>query len=69
MPSKIVNELDALVPRQHATRADAVRVALETYLYTLACERDADRYAQVPLADTELDFADDPDAWSVTPSW
>lgn len=69
VPSEVIRELDALVPQVHATRAEAVRVAVETYLYRLACERDAERYAHVPLGDTELALADDPDAWSATPSW
>lgn len=69
MPSEIIVELDALVPQVHATRAEAVRAAVQAYLYQVACERDAERYAQVPFDDTELALADDPDAWSATPSW
>jgi hypothetical protein len=69
VPSEVIVELDALVPEVHATRAEAVRVAVQTYLYGLACERDAERYAHVPLGDTELSLADDPDAWSATPAW
>lgn len=69
VPNEIVSELDALVPQVHATRAEAVRVAVETYLYRLACERDAERYADEPLDGAELALADDPEAWSATPSW
>lgn len=69
MPSEVISELDALVPELHATRAEAVRAAVQSYLYRLACERDAQRYADTPLADAELELADDPDAWSATPSW
>ena len=69
VPTELVSELDALVPQLHATRAEAVRAAVETYLYRLACERDAQRYADRPLDDAELALADDPDAWTVTPSW
>ncbi len=45
----LVEELDALVPEVHPTRAEAVRAAVESYLYRLACERDAERYAELPL--------------------
>ncbi|MGH3931168.1 MAG: ribbon-helix-helix domain-containing protein [Pseudonocardiaceae bacterium] len=69
MPSEIIRELDALVPELHATRTEAVRAAIQTYLYRLACERDAQRYANTPLDDTELALADSPEAWSATPSW
>lgn len=69
MPSEVVSELDALVPGLHGTRAEAVRAAVQAYLYHLACERDAQRYANTPLDDAELALADSPDAWSATPSW
>lgn len=69
MPTEVISELDALVPHMHATRAEAVRAAVDAYLYRLACERDAERYAHQPLDDTELILADDPDAWSGTPTW
>lgn len=69
MPSDVITELDALVPQVHATRAEAVRAAVHAYLYRLACERDVQRYANTPLDDAELALADDPDAWSATPSW
>lgn len=65
----LVDELDALVPEVHATRAEAVRAAVESYLYRLACERDAQRYAELPLTDDELVLADDEDAWKSTPAW
>lgn len=69
LPSKVISELDALVPELHATRAEAVRAAVQAYLYRLACEHDAQRYANIPLDDAELALADSPDAWSATPSW
>jgi Arc/MetJ-type ribon-helix-helix transcriptional regulator len=69
VPNELVEALDGLVPERHATRAEAVRAAVEGYLYRIACERDAQRYAEEPLTDTELALADDPDAWSATPSW
>ncbi|MCA1671585.1 MAG: ribbon-helix-helix domain-containing protein [Actinobacteria bacterium] len=69
MPRELVSGLDALVPEVHATRAEAVRQAVQGYLYRLACERDAQRYANSPLDDAELALADSPDAWSATPSW
>jgi hypothetical protein len=46
-----------------------VRRALELYLYRLACERDAERYEQVPLGEEELALADDERGWSETPAW
>ena len=69
MPNELVEALDRLVPERHATRAEAVRAAVEAYLYRVACERDAQRYAAKPLTNDELALADDPDAWSATPSW
>ncbi|CAN5916680.1 hypothetical protein BH23ACT10_BH23ACT10_08660 [soil metagenome] len=69
VPNELVTALDTLVPERHATRAEAVRAAVESYLYRIACERDAQRYADQPLADTELALADDPDTWSATPPW
>ncbi len=69
MPSEVISELDALVPEVHPTRADAVRAAVQAYLYHLACERDAQRYANAPLDDVELALTDHPEAWSATPSW
>ncbi|MBA2317936.1 MAG: ribbon-helix-helix protein, CopG family [Euzebyales bacterium] len=69
VPNELVEALDRLVPERHATRAEAVRAAVEDYLYRVACERDAQRYAEQPLTDNELALTDDPDAWSATPSW
>lgn len=69
VPNELVEALDRLVPERHTTRAEAVRAAVEDYLYRVACERDAQRYAAEPLTDDELVLADDPDAWSVTPAW
>ena len=69
VPAELVRKLDLVVPDRHATRAEAVRAAIEDYLYRLACERDADRYAAQPLTDQELGLADSSDAWSATPAW
>ena len=69
VPTELVSDLDALVPQLHATRAEAVRAAVESYLYRLACERDAQRYADKPLDDAELVLADDPEGWRASPSW
>lgn len=69
LPDSLVDQLDALVPGTHASRSDAIRRSIELYLYRLACERDADRYAREPLTDEELAFADDAAAWSGTPRW
>ncbi|MDQ3354788.1 MAG: hypothetical protein M3507_10000 [Actinomycetota bacterium] len=65
----LVAELDALVPDVHPTRAEAVRVAVTSYLYRLACERDAQRYAKSPLTDEELSLTDDIRGWESTPPW
>lgn len=69
LPEDLVRRLDALVPKTHASRSEAVRRAIELYLYRLACERDARLYERMPLTDEELALADDPDAWSDTPPW
>lgn len=69
VPRSLVEELDALVPSVHVTRAEAVRSAVESYLYRLACERDAQRYAEQPLTDDELALADDPSGWEAMPPW
>jgi len=69
LPRATVEELDALVPLVHATRAAAVRAAVEAYLYRLACERDARRYEQQPLDEQELLLTDDPKGWQGTPAW
>jgi predicted transcriptional regulator len=53
-----VRQIDELVPAMHATRSALVRQALDAYLYRLACARDADIYARVPLAEDELAFGD-----------
>jgi Arc/MetJ-type ribon-helix-helix transcriptional regulator len=69
LPDELVRRMDDLVPGVHPTRSDAVRRAIELYLYRLDCEEDARRYGQQPLKDSELALADDPDAWSATPAW
>lgn len=69
VPRSVVEELDALVPSLHATRAAAVRAAVESYLYRLACDRDAQRYEQQPLDEHELALVDDPNGWEGTPAW
>ena len=69
LPDEMVDQLDQLVAAGHQSRSDAVRRAIELYLYRLACERDAQRYDELPLTDAELALADDPAAWAGTPSW
>ena len=69
LPEDLVRQLDAVVAGAHDSRSDAVRRAIELYVYRLACERDAQRYAELPLTDAELALADDSDAWSGTPAW
>jgi metal-responsive CopG/Arc/MetJ family transcriptional regulator len=69
LPDELIQQLDALVPTAHPNRSEAVRRAIELYLYRLACERDARQYERFPLTDAELSLADDPDAWRDTPPW
>jgi Arc/MetJ-type ribon-helix-helix transcriptional regulator len=69
LPDEMVERLDQLVASGHQSRSEAVRRAIELYLYRLACERDARRYDELPLSDAELALADDPAAWAETPSW
>jgi predicted transcriptional regulator len=69
LPDELVRKLDELVPAAHPTRSEAVRRAIELYLYRLACERDARVYERLPLTDAELSLADDPAAWRDTPPW
>jgi metal-responsive CopG/Arc/MetJ family transcriptional regulator len=67
LPDEPIERLDALVPAAHTSRSEAVRRAIELYLYRLACERDARQYERLPLTDAELALADDPGAWRGTP--
>jgi Arc/MetJ-type ribon-helix-helix transcriptional regulator len=69
LPVELVSRLDELVPRLHPTRSDAVRRSIELYIYRLACEADAARYADMPLTEEERSLADDPASWSETPAW
>ncbi|MDQ3738065.1 MAG: ribbon-helix-helix domain-containing protein [Actinomycetota bacterium] len=69
LPDELIDELDLVVAAGHQSRSQAVRRAIELYLYRLACERDAQRYDELPLTDAELALADDPEAWSEAPAW
>lgn len=69
LPADVVAAIDGLVPAVHATRSDAVRRAIEMYLYRLRCEQDAAIYDAVPLGEAELALANDPGAWEATPAW
>ena len=69
LPEELVEQLDALVPTTHASRSEAVRGAVELDLSGWACEDDTRQYERLPLDDSELALADDPDAWSGTPPW
>lgn len=69
LPDHLVEQLDELVTHGHRSRSDAVRRAIELYVYRSACERDAQRYDDVPLTASELAMADDPASWSGTPAW
>ena len=69
LPAELISLLDALVPATHPSRSEAVRRAIELYLYRLDCEHDARAYERLPLTNAELSLAEDPDAWSDTPPW
>jgi metal-responsive CopG/Arc/MetJ family transcriptional regulator len=69
LPDDLIRQLDELVPETHSTRSEAVRCAIEVYLYRLACERDAEIYARLPLTEDELAIADDAEVWSSAPPW
>ena len=66
LPEALVQQIDELAG---TTRSEAVRRALEAYVYRLQCERDAQIYARRPLTPSELAMADDPNGWEATPSW
>ena len=69
LPDAMVEQLDELVAGGHQSRSEAVRRAIELYLYRIHCERDARRYDELPLTDVELALADAPGSWDETPSW
>lgn len=69
LPQELLARLDELVPGTHPSRSDAVRRAIEVYLYRLACDHDAKRYEEIPLTNAELALADDSEAWNGTPQW
>jgi metal-responsive CopG/Arc/MetJ family transcriptional regulator len=69
LPDELISQLDALVPTTHPSRSEAVRRAIELYLYRLSCEHDSRQYERLPLSDAELSLADDPNAWGDTPPW
>ena len=69
LPDEMVEQLDELVAAGHQSRSEAVRRAIELYLYRVQCERDARRYEELPLTASELAFANDPAGWDATPQW
>ena len=69
LPAEQIRAIDDLVERGHGSRSEVIRRAVELYLYRLACERDAQLYAELPLTDVELSLTDDDRAWSATPAW
>lgn len=69
LPDELLAAVDALVPGHHASRSEAVRRALELYLYRLACERDAEIYDDAPLTGAELALVEDETAWETAPPW
>lgn len=69
LPADLIARLDTLIPVKHATRSEAIRRALELYLYRLAWEHDAQQYERLPLTDSELALTDDAESWNETPPW
>lgn len=69
VPDELLAQLDSLVPDTHSSRSEALRRALELYLYRVACERDAEAYERHPLTDTELAVGENPADWEATPTW
>jgi metal-responsive CopG/Arc/MetJ family transcriptional regulator len=69
LPSEVVEALDKLVPSAHASRSEAIRRAIEMYVYRLQCEHEAAVYEAMPLTESELALADAPDSWDGTPRW
>lgn len=69
VPDDLLAQLDALVPAVHPSRSEALRRALELYLYRVACEQDADAYERRPLTEDEVAVGDDACDWEATPSW
>jgi len=69
VPDDLVCRLDALIAGKHSTRSEAIRRAIELYLYRLAYEHDAQQYERLPLTDSEFALADDQESWSETPAW
>ena len=69
VPEDLLAQLDALVPSVHPSRSEALRRALELYLYRVACEHDAEAYERQPLTEAELAVGDDTRDWETTPSW
>ena len=61
--------IDRLVGELHASRSDAIRRAIDLYIYRLACEHDARAYELDPLSDAEHAFADARVSRSFTPAW
>ncbi len=60
--------IDRLVPEVHGTRTELIRRAVELYLYRLECERDSQRYAELPLTADELSISSAVN-WASAPAW
>jgi metal-responsive CopG/Arc/MetJ family transcriptional regulator len=69
LPEDVLAELDKLVPGAHASRSEAIRRAIEMYVYRLQWEHDAAVYETQPLTESELALADAPGRWAGTPQW
>lgn len=69
LPDQVLESLDRLVPEMHASRSEAIRRAIELYIYQAMSERDASIYEANPLSDAELALSDSTDSWVSTPQW
>jgi Arc/MetJ-type ribon-helix-helix transcriptional regulator len=69
LPEEVLAALDTLVPGAHASRSEAIRRAIEMYVYRMQCEHDAAVYEAQPLTESELALVEAPDSWDGTPSW
>lgn len=51
--TSLAEELDAAAAAAGVPRSDLLNKALREFLYRIRCERDAERYAQLPLTAAE----------------
>ena len=69
LPEEQLSRIDQIVNTTSSSRSEVIRLAVNDYLYRLACETDAAKYQLNPMTDSELGLADTPNSWDSTPSW